>query len=376
MPLVDLSRVAAALPAYTLGAELGSGGHGLVLAGHHQGLGRDVAIKVLPATADPGLPTTFATEARLLAGLDHPHIVRIYDYVERDGLCLIIMELLAGGTLTRRRRALSAEDACAAGLAIAEALECAHTRSVLHRDIKPDNVLFSGNGLLKVTDFSIAKIFNATTVATNTIIGTPRYMAPEQLGGDRLSPATDLYALGIVLYEMLADAPPFGPDLSLMALIRQKTADRPTPPPAGVPEPVAETLMRALQREPALRHPSARAFALDLARAAALAYGPRWTSRCEIGLHVADDVREAARYPAGAGGLPGGLATNRATAAPPGQPTPPSQPTPLGQPTPPRLPTGPPAQGRLPVAVPAGIGRDADQRAPRDRDADRWAGRG
>ncbi|WP_207387496.1 protein kinase domain-containing protein [Protofrankia symbiont of Coriaria myrtifolia] len=362
--------MAAALPTYTLGAELGSGGHGLVLAGHHQGLGRDVAIKILPATADPDLPTTFATEARLLAGLDHPHIVRIYDYVERDGLCLLIMELLAGGTLARRRRTLSAEDACAVGLAIAEALECAHARSVLHRDIKPDNVLFSGNGLLKVTDFSIAKIFDATTVATNTIVGTPRYMAPEQLGGGRLSPATDLYALGIILYEMLAGAPPFGPDLSLLALIRQK-ADRPTPPPAGVPEPVAATLMRALERDPALRHPSARAFALDLARAAALAYGPRWTSRCEIGLHVADDVREAARYPAGAGGA-SGLASNRAAAAPPGQSTPP------GRPTPPRPPAGPPASGRLPapVAAPVGIGRDINRQVARDLDVGRQAGRG
>ncbi|WP_165485551.1 serine/threonine-protein kinase, partial [Protofrankia symbiont of Coriaria ruscifolia] len=352
MPLVDLSRVAAALPSYTLGEELGSGGHGLVLAGHHQGLGRDVAIKILPGMTDPDVPTAFTTEARLLAGLDHPHIVRIYDYVEHDGLCLLIMELLSGGTLTRRHRTLSAEDACAAGLAIAEALDCAHSKSVLHRDIKPDNVLFSGNGLLKVTDFSIAKIFDATTVTANTIVGTPRYMAPEQLDGGRLSPATDLYALGIVLYEMLADAPPFNPELPLMALIRQKV-DLPTLPPAGVPESVAKILMRVLDRDPALRHPTARAFALDLARAAARAYGPRWTSRCEISLHVADDVREAARYPAGAGRV-SGLAGGQAVAAPPGRTAPPP-------------PAGRQAPGRTPAPIPD-IGRTTDRRVDRHID--------
>ncbi len=362
MPLVDLSRVAAALPNYTLGEELGSGGHGLVLAGHHQGLGRDVAIKILPGMADPDVPAAFKTEARLLAGLDHPHIVRIYDYVEHNGLCLLIMELLSGGTLARRQRTLSAENACAAGLAIAEALDCAHSKSVLHRDIKPDNVLFSGNGLLKVTDFSIAKIFDATTVTANTIVGTPRYMAPEQLNGGRLSPATDLYALGIVLYEMLADAPPFNPELPLMALIRQKV-DLPTLPPAGVPESVAEILMRTLDRDPALRHPTARAFALDLARAAARAYGPRWTSRCEISLHVADDVREAARYPAGAGRT-SGPAGGRAVAAPPERtaPPPPSSPQ-----TPGRTPAPMPHFGRSPDRL---VDRDVDWQVDRDIDQD------
>ncbi|WP_250279545.1 serine/threonine-protein kinase, partial [Frankia sp. Cppng1_Ct_nod] len=268
MPIIDLARVVAALPNYTVGEELGTGAYGLVLAGHHRDLDRAVAIKVLSTASDGAVLTDFKTEARLLAGLDHPHVIRIYDYVESGNLCLLIMELLSGGTLGQRHRTLSAEAACAAGLAVAEALNCAHTRGILHRDIKPDNVLFTETGQLKVTDFGIAKIFDTTTVTASKIIGTPKYMAPEQIDSGRLSPATDLYALAVVLYELLSGTPPFDPTLPLMSLFRHKLEVTP-PPPAGVPDSVAAVLMRTLANDPSARHPSAYAFALDLASAAA-----------------------------------------------------------------------------------------------------------
>ncbi|WP_346434320.1 serine/threonine-protein kinase [Candidatus Protofrankia californiensis] len=194
--IVDRAQVAAALPGYELGAQLGAGAYGLVLAGRHRRLNRQVAIKVLTADHDAAAGS-FDAEARLLASMDHPHIVRVHDYTEDHDLCLIVMELLAGGTLTRRRKGMSPEGACAVGLAVASALSHAHGQGVLHRDIKTDNMLFDATGLLKVTDFGIAKIVEGSAATASAVIGTPTYMAPEQIRGGRLGPATDLYALGV-----------------------------------------------------------------------------------------------------------------------------------------------------------------------------------
>ncbi len=270
--LVDRAQVAAGLPGYDLGAKLGAGAFGLVLAGRHRRLNRDVAIKIL-ATGHEGASADFTTEAQVLAAMDHPHVVRVYDYVEADDLHLIVMELLAGGTLTRRRADLSPQGACAVGLAVAAALSCAHTHGVLHRDIKPDNMLFDTTGLLKVTDFGIAKILDGSAVIPSGATGTPAYMAPEQITGGRLGPTTDLYALGIVLYLLLAGAPPFDPALPIRELWQHHLDTIPTPP-AGVPAPIAAVIMQALAKDPVDRPASAHAFALDLARAAAVAYGP------------------------------------------------------------------------------------------------------
>ncbi len=287
---VDRGRVEAAVrPRYELQAELGHGAFGSVFAARDCDLDRDVAIKVLTASHD-GAQANFKSEARVLAKLDHPHVVRVHDYLERDGLCLLFMELLPGGTLTRRQKQkpLPPEGACAVGLAVADALSSAHARGVLHRDTKPDNMLFGANGVLKVGDFGIFKIIEGTSAAASRIVGTPAYMAPEQITGGRLRPATDLYALGVVLYELLGGRRPFDPPYSSHHLNTAPT------PPANLPQPVADVVMRALAKDPEERHPSARALALDLADAAVRAYGPRWTSRSEIVLHIDDEVREAA----------------------------------------------------------------------------------
>ncbi|MEX5638077.1 serine/threonine-protein kinase, partial [Parafrankia sp. FMc2] len=225
--LVDRERVAGALPGYTLGAELGAGAFGLVLAGEHRQMGRPVAVKVMRAEGPEGHMVAFGAEARTLAGLDHPHIVRVYDYLDVDGLCLVVMELLPGGTLTHRRTDLTAPQVCAAGLAVAAALEHAHTHGVLHRDIKPDNILFAADGTVKVTDFGIAKIFDGSAATASGVAGSPLYMAPEQIDGGRLGPATDLYALGVVLYQLLTGAPPFDPRQPVQALWRQHLTDPP-----------------------------------------------------------------------------------------------------------------------------------------------------
>jgi len=301
--LVDRERIAAALPAYDLGAELGAGGYGLVLAAHHRGLDRPAAVKILNASQDTAA-AGFRTEARVLALLDHPHVVRVYDYIEDGGLRLIVMELLAGGTLTRQYAGgMAGEAACAVAVEVAEALAYAHSRGVLHRDLKPSNLLFSAAGILKVTDFGIAKLFQGADASASAPVGTPGYMAPEQITGQRLSPAADLYSLGAVLYELLSGAPPFSRAQSVFQLY-QEHLYRPPPTPAGVPEPVAGVVLRALAKDPAARQPDAQAFAADLARAAADAYGPgpaAWpgTSPADHGDQLGTGgLADAAKHPA------------------------------------------------------------------------------
>ncbi|EIV96290.1 WD40 repeat domain-containing serine/threonine protein kinase [Frankia sp. QA3] len=283
--IVDRAQVAAALPGYELGDVLGRGGFGLVLAARHRELGRRAAVKVVPAAS--------TAEAQLLASMDHPHIVRVHDCVRADDLCLIVMELLGGGTLARRGP-MAPETACAAGLAVAAALSSAHAQGVLHRDVKPGNVLFDSAGLLKVTDFGIAKIVEgAAGTASVAGLGTPAYMAPEQIQGGRLGPATDVYALGVLLHRLLTGAPPFDPTLPVQALWQHHLTTVPAPP-AGVPAPVTAVILAALAKNPAARPPSALAFAVELAAAAAASYGPRWTARCGLVLFLDDDVRAAA----------------------------------------------------------------------------------
>ncbi|WP_018640004.1 WD40 repeat domain-containing serine/threonine protein kinase [Parafrankia elaeagni] len=294
--IIRRERVQRALPGYVVGRQLGAGAFGLVLAGRHRKLRRPVAIKVLEAEGPEGATLDFVAEAQVLAGFDHPHVVRAFDYVEAEGLCLVVMELLPGGTLSRRWQGMSGEQACAVGLAVAVALEHTHARGVLHRDIKADNILFAADGTVKVSDFGIAKLFDGTAATASGRAGTPMYMAPEQIEGGRLGPATDLYALGVVLYRLLTGTAPFDPNQSVQTLWRQHLTE-PPPPMVGVPPLVASVVRRALAKDPAHRHPDAAGFAVDLAEAATDSYGPGWTSRAGLPLHLDETVRRAADHP-------------------------------------------------------------------------------
>jgi hypothetical protein len=299
VPAIDRARVAAALPRYALGEQLGSGSFGLVLAGRHLDLERAVAVKVLPINdpADgPALGATFRAEARMLSRLDHPHIVRIYEYIGQDDHCLLIMELLGGGTLAQHR--LPPAAACAVGLAVADALSHAHAQGVLHRDIKPDNILFTVAGQPKLTDFGIGRVFEDASGSTSHLAGTPRYMAPEQITGRHLGPAVDQYALGVVLYELLAGRPPFSPGLPVPDLLRHHL-EEPPPSLAGTPAPVADVVLRALAKAPGDRFANAEAFGRALADAAATAYGPDWLALTGlvVRLHEGTDGHRARRQP-------------------------------------------------------------------------------
>ena len=295
----DRERLAAALPAYDIGPELGRGGFGVVLEGRHRQLGRAVAIKELPRSfgSDPEVQARFLAEARILATLDHPHVVPIYDYVEADGLCLLVMEKLSGGTLWERftTDGLPPQMACAAILAAAAGLHCAHEQGILHRDIKPENLIFSGSGTLKVTDFGISKMLTGTTTkmtAAGEILGTPAYMAPEQAASGELSPATDVYAVGVMLYELLSGRLPFSDEGGLMALLYQRVHEDAPPleDVADVPLPLADVAMQALERDPAERFESAEELGLKLAEAATSVWGPGWLSATDLPVLAASSI--------------------------------------------------------------------------------------
>lgn len=282
----DLDRVAALLPGYDIGEELGRGGWGVVIAGRHKRLDRPVAIKQLPRAfgVNQEVRARFIAEAQLLASLDHPHIVPIYDFVEGGGLCLLVMELLRGGTLWQRfmLEGLAMPSACSVTLATCAALGTAHGRGILHRDIKPENIMFSGNGVVKVTDFGIAKVLGGgQTFATRAgeVIGTPAYMAPEQAQAKDLSPATDIYAAGVMLYELLSGHLPFPDDGDPLSQIHRRIFEDPMPlseVAPHVPSQLIEPVMRALARDHQERYDDAEKFGMAIAGAATEAWGPGW----------------------------------------------------------------------------------------------------
>ncbi len=260
-----------------------------MLAARHRELGRDVAIKVIDLAGTGTDAETFRREGRALAALDHPHIVHVHDSIIENGLGLIVMELLAHGTLRDRATSLSIEAACAFGLITAEALGCAHLAGVLPRDIKPENLLFGEDNVMKIADFGFAKTIDGAGTLASRYAGTPRYMAPEQIHLDELRPATDLYAVGVILYELMMGRPPFPHGSE--SLRRQQ----PSPPSmTGVPGPIAEVIERVLAKDCADRYPSGSVFAAALASAAVACLGPSWLARSDVESRLSDEVRDVA----------------------------------------------------------------------------------
>ena len=215
-------------------------------------------------------------------------------------MCLLVMEKLTGGTVWSyfTQHGLAHENACAITLATLTALERAHRRGVLHRDIKPENLLLSESNVLKVSDFGIATVIGgAGTVATRAgeILGTPAYMAPEQAEGAVLSPATDLYSVGVVLYELLSGQLPFPDDDEPLAVLYRHVHDDPKPLREVAPDVdrgVAHVVMRAISKSPADRFPSAETFVMALAERATSAWGPGWLSQSPFSVMASGNVAE------------------------------------------------------------------------------------
>lgn len=298
--MIDHDRMAAALPGYDLGEELGRGSFGIVFSAYHRRLNREVAVKQLPRAfgADPDVRARFVAEAQILADLEHPHIVGIFDYVEHDGLCLLVMEKLTGRSLAERHREAPFNDrqSCAIAVAAATALDCAHSQGILHRDVKPENLMFSRRGTLRVTDFGIAKMLTGSAgnrTQTGVVLGTPAFMAPEQAQGGELSPATDVYALATVVYELLAKSLPFPEEADPLAALFQRVHNDPRPLQEAnptVPASVAEVIDRALARTPGERFATAEDFAVAVVCAGSQAWGPGWLDSTGVELLAAGRV--------------------------------------------------------------------------------------
>jgi eukaryotic-like serine/threonine-protein kinase len=255
---------------YEIERELGRGGMGVVYRARHVTLGRPVAIKVLHAklSADPAVSKRFDREALAASKLDHPNCVQVIDFgTTADGLEYLVMQFLDGKEL-RDELGWPMNPRRAARLAsqVLRALEHAHRKGLVHRDLKPENVFIvrddDGEEQVKLVDFGIVKLLDAEGVhekltRAGLVFGTPRYMAPEQAAGGKIDERTDLYAVGILLHEMLRGKPPFDGDEAPIVLRMHMISD-PPPLPADVPDPLREVVDALLAKSPGERPASAK----------------------------------------------------------------------------------------------------------------------
>lgn len=254
---------------------LGSGGMAEVYCAQDLQLGRKVALKVLYRrfAEDSEFVERFRREASSAAGLQHQHVVAVYDRGEYDGTYYIAMEYLEGRslkTIVQQEAPLDPDRAIDLTIQVLRAARFAHRRGIIHRDLKPHNVIVDADGRAKVTDFGIARAGASDMTQTGSIMGTAQYLSPEQAQGHAVSAASDIYSIGIMLYELLTARVPFEGESAVTIALKQVN-ERPTPPSAynaAVTPALEEAVMRALEKDPARRYPDAEEFiaALQAAR--------------------------------------------------------------------------------------------------------------
>lgn len=258
---------------YRIIAPLGEGGMAAVYKAFQPSVDRIVALKILPRhyAAEPGFAQRFAQEARVIASLEHPHILPVYDYGEADGYTYLVMRYVEGGTLADRLkgRPLPLPEARRILSQLAAALDYAHARSVVHRDVKPSNVLMDEQGNCLLSDFGIAKMLEGTShiTATGDFLGTPAYASPEQALGQPLDGRSDVYSLGVILYEMLTGRPPFLAETPMAVLVKHIHDPLPLPRTLNpaMPESVERVILKALAKRPEDRYQTAGELAQALA---------------------------------------------------------------------------------------------------------------
>src|SRR2546427_2158371 len=256
---------------YKIEEPLGVGGSSQVYLARDQALNRDVALKVLDpaAAADGNTRRMFVKEARALAQLSHPNIVAVYDVGEVDGSPFIVMEYLAGGSLKQKIEGtgpLKTGEAVRVAIEVANGLAFAHSKGIIHADLKPSNILFDANDTAKICDFGIART-PQEDADTPQLFATAMYVAPERVEGKGASIASDVYGLGLVLYEMLVSKPPFT-STNASVLLRDHVVRQPVPPShlrPSLPKELDTVALKALAKQPNLRYQKAHDFANALA---------------------------------------------------------------------------------------------------------------
>jgi serine/threonine-protein kinase len=276
VPALDLEPAAPVIPGYEILGVLGRGGMGVVYRARQVELDREVALKMILAGghAGPEERARFRSEALAIARLRHPHVVQIHEVGEHNGLPYFSLELMDAGSLAQRLggKPLPAQPAAQLVETLARAVHTAHQQGILHRDLKPGNVLLTADGTPKIADFGLAKRLQGASGQTpaGAILGTPNYMAPEQAVGDNrpIGPAADVYALGAILYELLTGRPPFNaatPLDTIMLVVNQEPLP-PRRPQPSVPRDLENICLKCLEKEPAKRYATALELAEDLGR--------------------------------------------------------------------------------------------------------------
>jgi tetratricopeptide (TPR) repeat protein/tRNA A-37 threonylcarbamoyl transferase component Bud32 len=268
----DRERFPRPFGGYELLSELGRGGMSVVYLARQHRPARTVALKLILAGSHAGADrrARFLAEADAIGRLQHPRIVQIYEVGEHDGQLFLALEYVDGGSLAALLGGKPQDPAAAAGLAekVARAVHYAHESGVVHRDLKPANILLASPTEPKIADFGLAKQDEVQLTASSALLGTPAYMAPEQAAGDNraVGPATDIHALGAILYEMLAGQPPFRGASALEVLEQVRTREPVLPRQARVPLDLSTICLKCLDKEPSRRYGSALELAEDLSR--------------------------------------------------------------------------------------------------------------
>lgn len=257
---------------YQVETRIGGGGMAIVYKAKDLILHRQVAVKILRSQfgMDEDFVNRFHREAQAVASLSHPNVVGVYDVGQDDETHYIVMEYIEGHTLKEvinQQGALPIEEAVRISIQICDALDHAHQNNIIHRDIKPHNIMIGKNGRVKVTDFGIARAVTSTTIThTNSILGSVHYFSPEQARGGVSAEKSDIYSLGIVLYEMVTGQLPFSGDSPITIALKHLQEPLPEPRESNpnIPQSVENIIFKALVKDPFLRYSSARAMLLDL----------------------------------------------------------------------------------------------------------------
>src|SRR5438874_7059239 len=325
---------------YRVKGELGRGGMGTVYLAEQPGLGREVAIKELIQSADPTSLRRFLQEAQVMARTSHPNLVQVHDIELQGNVNYLVLEFVRGRSLRNwmSQAPLPPPQVFAVMHGVLQALDYAHRHAVVHRDMKPENLLISDEGMVKVADFGIARLMDDTGVGgtatkTGTTVGTPQYMSPEQVASSKVDGRSDIYSAGIMFYELVAGQPPFSAsDLDGPFTLMAKHVQAPPKPPSvfqpGLNPELEQIILKALAKRPEERFQTGQEFDVAMSRVADQMC-PGWRQSLEPGADLSRMVPQAS--PAMSPSTPIGIAIAQPTAAIPQahvvyNPTPPVKP--------------------------------------------------